>query len=145
MKSTMLLCFGLLLVLARPLPAAIIGTNVPARPLTRERIATLPADQQAAWLEYLTRSEQQKRADQDFLRAELTKLGRQNPTIPPAGHSADDLKLDLPVTCGHLVWQHGGAPNRGQRGDLSNPGRWLEQKPEHVQTAPLAGRGLWHG
>jgi len=98
MKSIPLVCLGLLMVLACPVPAAIIGTNVPARPLTRERIATLPSDQQAAWLEYLTRSEQQKLADQAFLRAELTKLGRKNPIIPPAGHSADDLKLDLLAT-----------------------------------------------
>ena len=70
MKSIILLCLGLLVVPACPLPAAIIGTNVPARSLTRERIATLPADQQPAWLEYLDRSEKQKLADQAFLSAE---------------------------------------------------------------------------
>jgi hypothetical protein len=39
------------------LSAAIIGTNSPAQPLTRERIATLPAAQQSAWREYLEHSE----------------------------------------------------------------------------------------
>lgn len=97
MKSIIIVGLALLSLLVKSGNAAIIGTNVPARPLTRERIASLPPEQQPAWLEYLTRSEAQKRADQAGLLAELKQLGHQNPTVPPAGHSASDLKLDLPA------------------------------------------------
>lgn len=69
-------------------PAAIIGTNGTARSLSRERIAELPADRQPAWREYLRRSEQQRMADQDFLRRELQAAGLKAARPAPAGRSS---------------------------------------------------------
>jgi PelA/Pel-15E family pectate lyase len=96
MKSAIIVLF----LLAGPcaaLHAAIVGTNVPARSLTVERIATLPAKEQPAWREYLARSQKQKQADQDALRSELKALGLSQPIVPPTGRSADDLALDRPA------------------------------------------------
>jgi hypothetical protein len=58
-----------LVVLGFPAVASAntIGMNVIARPLTRQRIATLPRSQQKAWLEYLERSERQKAIDKRTL------------------------------------------------------------------------------
>ena len=44
-------------LLAAPALAGVIGQNVPALPITAERIAQLPADQQPAWKAYLARSQ----------------------------------------------------------------------------------------
>src|SRR5450756_2253754 len=63
------------LVLAR---AHIIGTNVPALPLTAERVADLPALKS-----YLETSLRQRQADQDFLHAELKAYGLTNAIQPP--------------------------------------------------------------
>jgi PelA/Pel-15E family pectate lyase len=65
--------------------AAIIGTNPPARPLTVERIAALPESLQPAWKEYLTRSDRQRRSDQDFLKNEIREHGLKQLTVPPEG------------------------------------------------------------
>ena len=46
--------------------AAVIGTNVPATPLTSERVASLPA-----WKTYLENSQRLRAVDQNYLRAEL--------------------------------------------------------------------------
>lgn len=71
--------------------AAIIGTNVPAAPLTAERVAALPA-----WKEYFDNSRRQRAADQNFLRAELKAHGLNQATVPHGTHSAKDVKLDNP-------------------------------------------------
>ncbi len=47
-------------------PAAVIGTNVPATSLTLERVMKLPA-----WKSYVKKSRRQREADQDFFRREL--------------------------------------------------------------------------
>lgn len=52
-------------------PAAIIGPNPPAQPLTSARLAALPAAQQPAWQEYLAGSTRQLQADQAFLKTEM--------------------------------------------------------------------------
>jgi PelA/Pel-15E family pectate lyase len=67
--------------------AAVIGQNTPAEDISAARIAKLPADQQKAWLDYLTRSETQKKADKAALAAERVGLS----TIPdvPHGHGHD--------------------------------------------------------
>ena len=66
---------GLCLGRATVSPAAIIGTNVPAEPLTAERIATLPARQQTVWKECLDRSARQMEADLAFFQAEMREHG----------------------------------------------------------------------
>ncbi|WP_394653672.1 pectate lyase [uncultured Sphingomonas sp.] len=82
--------------LARPVMAKVIGTNQPAQSLTRERIATLPVRERAAWLAYLTRSEATMRADRASLAAEL-RPGETPPPPPIAkggGHRAAPLDRD---------------------------------------------------
>ena len=69
--------------------AAIIGTNVPATPLTAERVATLPA-----WKSYFENSLRQRQADQNFLRAELRAHGWNQTTLPPKTTNADGVALD---------------------------------------------------
>ena len=78
------------------LPAAIIGTNSPALPLTAERIAELPKDKQPAWRKYLARSERQLQADQKFLFNEMKSHGLKESLLPPAGNSGSRLSLKQP-------------------------------------------------
>src|ERR1700722_17309032 len=47
--------------------ANTIGMNIIAKPVTRERIATLPKNQQKAWLGDFVRSEKQKAMDKQSL------------------------------------------------------------------------------
>jgi len=74
--------------------AAVIGTNTPARSLTRERIASLPQAQQKAWIVYLDRSEKLRAADQAAFAAEMKAAGIVTPTEPAHGHAAHGLPLD---------------------------------------------------
>jgi PelA/Pel-15E family pectate lyase len=78
------------------LSGAIIGTNPPAPPLTLQRIATLPADKQSAWRDYLKNSERQLRADQEFFRKELRIHQIKEVTTPPEAHGVRGIPLDHP-------------------------------------------------
>ena len=80
---------------------AVIGTNVPATPLTAERVATLPA-----WKNYLENSVRQRQADQDFLRAEMKEHGVKQNTEPPKTGNAKGIDLNNPA-----AW-YGGAEAR---------------------------------
>jgi PelA/Pel-15E family pectate lyase len=82
---------------AAALSAAVIGKSVPPAPLTPERVATLAAKERAPWLAYLDRSAKQRRADQQFLAAELKAAGMDKPTVPPSGSAARSLPLDRPA------------------------------------------------
>ena len=86
-------CLVLLLFGTSLLRAAIIGTNPPALPVTLERIAILPVEQQPAWREYLERSARQMQADKDFLHAEMKAHGLTNATRPPSAHDEKGLSL----------------------------------------------------
>jgi PelA/Pel-15E family pectate lyase len=68
---------------------AVIGTNVPATPLTAERVAALPA-----WKNYLENSVRQRQADQDFLRAEMKAHGLKETVEPPKSASPKGTPLD---------------------------------------------------
>ncbi len=89
---------GLLAAFSPALPAAIIGTNPPARPLTLERVQALPPSQQPPWMEYLKRSANQWQADQAALQAELRRQGIPQPVVPPSGHAAKSIPLDKPAS-----------------------------------------------
>src|SRR5260370_6901416 len=65
------------------LPAAIIGTNIPAKPLTAERIGSLPPASQPPWRNYLKRSYPQMQADQAFLPTKLPHHTLPTPLTPP--------------------------------------------------------------
>lgn len=87
---------GLLLsagLLASPVLAGVIGANVPAKPITAERIAALPAAQQPAWKAYLARSIAQEKADRAALAAEL-KPGQAAPPPPGGGHGDNGMALN---------------------------------------------------
>ena len=78
-------------------PAAIIGTNLPAQPVTVERVTALPRAQRAAWLDYLKHSAEQGQADRALIQAELRRCGLQQPIVPPSSHSARSIPLDEPI------------------------------------------------
>ena len=82
--------------------AAVIGTNVPATPLTAERVAALPA-----WKTYLENSQNQRAADQKFLRAELTAHNLKQSTEPKKVHNAGGVALKNPAS-----WYAGAAARR---------------------------------
>lgn len=74
--------------------AKVIGMNVIAKPLTRERIATLPKKQQKAWLEYLERSEKQKAIDKQMLADEQKAAGNTNPKHASMGRGMFALRAE---------------------------------------------------
>jgi PelA/Pel-15E family pectate lyase len=74
-----------------------IGMNVIAKPVTRERIATLPKKQQNAWLEYLERSEKQKAIDKQTLVAEQKAAGNSNPKHAALGFGAMAMRATHPA------------------------------------------------
>jgi PelA/Pel-15E family pectate lyase len=78
--------------------ASTIGTNPPATPLTRERIALLPPEERGAWIEYLELSNRQRQADKDFVRVELKRLGLEKPVEPPHSNSARSIPLEREAT-----------------------------------------------
>lgn len=88
--SCCLISFGLLSVAG----AAIIGTNIPAEPLTLERIVTIPAKQRFAWLDYLECSEKQRRADQVELQKEMAQRGLTNSVAAPASRGTRSMPLE---------------------------------------------------
>jgi PelA/Pel-15E family pectate lyase len=89
-------CPVLLLALAGGLPgrAAIVGRIPPAPSLTAARVTGLPLADQAPWLDYLARSERQRRADHAAVAAELRASGRPALVVPAAGPGG--MPLDRP-------------------------------------------------
>ena len=77
--------------------AKVIGMNMIARPLTRERIAALPKKQQKAWLEYIDRSEKQKAIDKQTLADEQKAAGNTNPKHASGGRGMFALRGDHPA------------------------------------------------
>jgi PelA/Pel-15E family pectate lyase len=69
--------------------ANIIGTNVPAQPLTAARVAALPE-----WKAYVENSQRLRQADQNFLRAEMKAHGVTQTTEPKSVHNAAGLGLE---------------------------------------------------
>jgi len=74
--------------------SAVIGANPPAQPLTRGRIASLPAPQRHIWSVYLDRSLKQRTADQTVLHSELKAAGLAEPLEPPHGSAVRSIPLD---------------------------------------------------
>src|SRR5262245_27371576 len=77
--------------------AAVIGTNVPAQPLTTERIATLPASQQSAWAKYLKRSQELLQTDKNRFLAEMKAHGIQQSTNAPRSRGFRGIPLNRPA------------------------------------------------
>ena len=72
--------------------AAVIGTNIPATPLTSERVASLPA-----WKTYLENSQRLRAVDQNYLRAELAAHNLKQSTAPKKVHNAGGVSLKNPA------------------------------------------------
>ncbi len=76
---------ALLLLVVSPLCAAPLTINPPAEPVTLARIATLPAADQPAWKDYLSRSEKLMATDKAAFAAELKEAKLDRPIVPPGG------------------------------------------------------------
>ena len=76
------------------LPAAILGTNTPALPLTSERIAALSSPEQRVWKEYLDRSRRQSQADRESFRFEMRSNGITQASSPPPGRGTLGIGLN---------------------------------------------------
>ena len=96
-----LLLLVLAAVVALGLPAAssakVVGMNAIAKPVNRERIATLPRKQQKAWLEYLERSEKQKAVDKQTLADEQKAAGNTSPKHAGLGFGGRAMRVDHPA------------------------------------------------
>ncbi|ESQ75095.1 hypothetical protein ABAC402_10530 [Asticcacaulis sp. AC402] len=73
--------------------AEVIGTTVPALPLTAERIAEAPEASRTAWADYLAWSKAQSLADQAVLTAERMGLSPL-PAPAPGGDGAKTMPLN---------------------------------------------------
>ena len=98
-RSPLLLFLAALVALGLPAisSAKVVGMNVIAKPVTRERIATLPKKQQKAWLEYLDRSEKQKAIDKQTLADEQKAAGNTSPKHASSGRGMFALRGDHPA------------------------------------------------
>jgi PelA/Pel-15E family pectate lyase len=92
-------CQKILLIVALALgifstsvPAAVIGTNIPATSLTLERVIQSPA-----WKSYVKKSMRQRQADQDFLHRELKAHGLAKPSLPPFSGEPRGTPLGRPA------------------------------------------------
>ena len=121
--------FAAVLLLPALLPAAIVGTNVPALPLTAERILALPSAEQPAWHRYLAQSRAKAARDQATLAAEMTAAGLTAPLVPAKGRG---VSLNQPAA----FWS---GPDAAHIADIvvsfqTPAGGW--NKNTHLTTAP---------
>lgn len=72
---------------------AVIGTNTPAPEVSAARLGELPANQRAAWADYIARSQKQMAFDRATLAAEL-QPGETAPPPPTAGSGKMVLNKD---------------------------------------------------
>ena len=71
--------------------AAVVGTNVPAMPLTEERVAGNPE-----WRSYLENSRRHAAADLAFFEKELRDHGMKDAVSPPESRNASCVDLGRP-------------------------------------------------
>ena len=83
--------------LSSPASASVVGTNIIAKPVTRDRIATLPKKERKAWLEYLDRSEKQKAIDKQTLLDEQKAAGNTSPKHAGMGRGMYALRANHPA------------------------------------------------
>jgi PelA/Pel-15E family pectate lyase len=93
MTLKLVLCSAVLTAVATLSRAAIVGTNPPALPITAERIATLPADQQRPWRKYLEHSQRRWEADRTAFFKEMKKYHVRDSLLPPESGSARSIPL----------------------------------------------------
>ena len=93
----MLLASIAALGLSPTVSATVVGTNIIAKPVTRERIATLPKKERKAWTAYLERSEKQKAIDRQTLKDEQKAAGNMHPKHAAGGRGMFALRGEHPV------------------------------------------------
>jgi PelA/Pel-15E family pectate lyase len=91
MKGKILLLAGAVCGIFPLARGAVVGTNIPAAPLTAARVAGLPA-----WRAYFENSQRQQQADRDFLDAELRAHALSQATWPDEAYAVRDEALDNP-------------------------------------------------
>ena len=96
-SRTTLLQFALLWLAVSQVSAAIIGTNVPAKPLTQARIDLLPPSDRSAWNDYRERSIKQSREDRSAFADEMRSAGVTNMISPPPARGMRGISLDKPA------------------------------------------------
>ena len=135
---------ALLVLLGLPatVSASVIGINVIARPLTRERIAALPKKDHKAWLDYLDRSEKQKQIDKQTLADEQKAAGNTSPKHATGGRR--NVCAARGASCG-VVDRRRSAQGGAQYCDLSSGGWRLEQEHRHGEQAASARRPVRRG
>ena len=79
-----------------PLSAAIIGTNVPALPISQSCIDSLPDQTRRSWTDYLARSKVFSFADRKFFDDEARLNGITNTISPPPARGSGRISLDNP-------------------------------------------------
>jgi PelA/Pel-15E family pectate lyase len=77
-----------------PVSAEVIRRNVPAVSMTADRIASLPASEQAAWYDYFSRSLAQRNRDRATLAAELPAGATPPPPPQAVGGGQYNMPLD---------------------------------------------------
>ncbi len=92
----LLLQFALGVLTASSAFAAIIGTNVPALPLSQARVDSLPEQSRADWTHYLARSKTNSLADRRFFADELQRNGITNVISPLPARSSGRIPLNNP-------------------------------------------------
>src|ERR1700722_20976389 len=97
MLHAMLLASLIAVGLPAIVSASTIGTNIIAKPVTRERIAALPKNQEKAWREYLDQSEKQKAIDKQTLADEQKVAGNTSPKHESGGRGMFALRADHPA------------------------------------------------
>lgn len=134
-----------LLTASASLRAAVIGTNPESLPLTAERIATLPAAEQAAWRDYLSRSEALRAADEKFYANErqaqtLTESlvptrGRNLPlNKPSAWYATAEARRDADITVSFQTPAGGWNKNTSFTDHLRRPGERSGYEHGYVGT-----------
>ena len=135
------LFYALIFGIARQLPAAIIGTNMPARSLTVERIEVLPAPARSAWKQFLERSNRQLQTDQSLLRAEMRRQDMKQSVIPPSGYHTRSVPLNRPA-----AWY--GEPEGRRIADMvvsfQTPAGGWSKNLDMSQHARARGEGFAH-
>lgn len=89
--------------------------------VTAERIAALPEEERAAWEQYLARSVERRRAEQEMLAAEVLAAGLAAPRLAPSG---DDFRLPSKVTAAWFAAAAGRATTEAVLSFQTPSGGW---------------------
>ncbi len=84
-------------VLPSALAAKVIGMNIVAQPVARERIEKLPRKERKQWLDYLAHSQKQQALDKQSLHDEQKTAANTSSKHAPTGRGAYALRIEHPA------------------------------------------------